>query len=496
MAIPADSNPRKMAGTTICNSEKVQQPTTNIQQPTSNGRPLGRELDVGCSRANNRGSILVGLLWCLALLSLVVVGVLHTARMDLLTGKNFGDKIQAHYLALAGIEKAKALLYKSAEDRSHGGKNHTGDFYDAPGQFRGVEFGRGTYSVLRRARPDEGSGVLYGVSDEESRLNVNTADNDALTKIQGLNPDAATAILRWRGRDSTAGETDYYLALRPPYKPRGAPFETIRELLMVRGVSPELLLGKDVRQNGLLDALDDGAGGPPKYQDSVTAGDLGWAGILTVNSSVKNVNAAGESRVDVQTADEAALSAVHGITRDIARAIVLYRNQNRFQSIADLLDVTPPQNTGNSRNARTPNNTPSQNNPSGQHVVSQELLFEIADDVTVGSDNNLSGAININTAGADVLICLPGMDRNLAQAIISYRQSSGYFANTAELLKVDGMTRDLFKQVAPLVTARSETFRILGEGRVKSTGAQQRIQVIVRVNLDGVKTLSYREDDL
>ena len=58
------------------------------------------------------------------------------------------------------------------------------------------------------------------------------------------------------------------------------------------------------------------------------------------------------------------------------------------------------------------------------------------------------------------------------------------------------MTRDIIKQVVPLVTARSETFRILAEGRVKSTGVRQRVQVIARVNLDGVKTLSYREDDL
>ena len=51
-----------------------------------------------------RASVLVGLLWCLALLSISVVGVLHTLRIDLLVVKNYGDRIQAHYLALAGIE--------------------------------------------------------------------------------------------------------------------------------------------------------------------------------------------------------------------------------------------------------------------------------------------------------------------------------------------------------------------------------------------------------
>ena len=49
------------------------------------------------------GSVLVGLLWCVALLSVVVIGVLHTARLDSMVVKNYGDRIQARYLALAGV---------------------------------------------------------------------------------------------------------------------------------------------------------------------------------------------------------------------------------------------------------------------------------------------------------------------------------------------------------------------------------------------------------
>src|SRR5262252_8926633 len=77
------------------------------------------------SRTRTRlgGSILVGLLWCLALLSIVVIGTLHSSRMDLTIVKNYGDRIQARYLALAGIEKAKALLYQDALDRKRAGKN-------------------------------------------------------------------------------------------------------------------------------------------------------------------------------------------------------------------------------------------------------------------------------------------------------------------------------------------------------------------------------------
>ena len=441
-----------------------------------------------------RASILIGLLWCVALLSVVVVSVLHTAQMDLRTGKNFGDKIQARYLALAGIEKAEALLYKDAHDRTHSGKNHTGDLYDDAQDFREVALGRGTFSLLRRGRDDEGGGVIYGVSDEESRLNANTADSDELTRIEGLNSDIARAILSWRGQGSNVMEMEYYQAQHPPYQPRGAAFETVRELLMVRDVTPDLLLGRDAHQNGLLDDEAAGVNDPPKYQDSVSAADLGWADLLTVDSGVKNVNAAGDSRVNIQNADETSLASVHGITSAIAHAIVSYRGKNNFQSIVNLLDVTPP--ADNQNGGAPQNNTDSSGTSGGGGVINESLLMQIADEVTISDDKNLKGPVNINTASLDVLVCLPGIDRDLAQKIISHRQSSGFFANPAELLKVDGITPDLLKQIVSLVTARSETYRILAEGRTKSTGVRQRVQVIVRVNLDGVKTLSYREDDL
>jgi competence ComEA-like helix-hairpin-helix protein len=123
-------------------------------------------------------------------------------------------------------------------------------------------------------------------------------------------------------------------------------------------------------------------------------------------------------------------------------------------------------------------------------------LIDIGDDVTAQAGADLAGVVNINTAGLEVLACLPGISRQLTQAIISFRQSNGFFSNVAWLLRVPGMTPDVFKQVCPRVTARSETFRILSEGKVTSTGARQRIQEIVHVGLHSVTTVSYREDDL
>lgn len=451
-----------------------------------------------------RASVLVAVLWCLALLSLVVVSVLHTARIDLLVVKNYGDRIQAHYLAVAGIEKAKALLYQDAQQRSRSSQNHSGSLFDASQQFRDVPFGRGQFRVFHRGRPDEGGGVLYGVSDEESKLNVNTASAEELGKLDGMNPDIVASIIDWRDEDNVVSpggaEAEYYLSLQPPYQPRNGPLATIRELLLVRGVSRELLLGRDRHQNGILSATDDSPG-----QTINDIFDLGWAGLLTVDSLVNNVTASGMDRVNIQSADETALTGVRGITSDIAKAIVAYRGRNRFNSLADLLDVVAANQNQqvnlNQPNPRRPNrqntDASAQNGaPSGPRVIDQNLLMDIADDLTADSSSDLAGLVNINTASLEVLACLPGLTRELAQAIISFRQSNGFFPNIAWLLKVPGLNRDIFKQLAPRVTARSETFRILCEGKVNSTGARQRIQEIVHVGLRSVTTLSYREDDL
>lgn len=459
------------------------------------------------SVARSRASVLVGLLWCVALLSVVVFGVLHTTWMGLVMVKNYDDRIQAHYLALAGIEKAKALLYQDALSRSRSDVNHDGALYNDPQDFQDITFGRGEFTVFRRGRQDEGGGILYGVSDEESRLNVNVAATNELLQLPGMTPVVAAAIVDWRDADNDVSpggaEAPYYASLQPPRQPRNGSFETVRELLMVRGVTSSLLFGDDTHQNGFLPSiavarkdLSDTA-----YHSSDV--DSGWAGIVTVDSSINSVSASGQTRVDVQTADEAALAAVPGITPEIARAIVAYRGQHPFQSIADLLDVTAPTSQPQNQPAaqgpgnQGPNNSnATQAQSAGPEVINQNLLMDIADNLTANSGQNLPGAINLNTASRDVLACLPGLDPQLAQAIISYRQSSGFFRNVADLLKVSGMTPEIFKQVAPLVSARSETYRILSEGMVNSTGVRQRIQVIVHVGLQDVTTLSYREDNL
>ncbi len=469
------------------------------------------------------GSVLVGLLWCLALLSVLVVGLLYSARLDLRVVKNHGDSIQAYYLAVAGVEKAKALLHQDLIDRSRSGQNHSVALYNAPREFKDVRLGRGQFSVMRPAAQDEGGGSIYGVEDEESRLNVNTASSQEMAKLDRMLPETAAAILDFRdGDDATTtggAEADYYASLRPPYMPRNGPFQTARELLWVRGVDRELFWGEDANQNGVLDPEENDGKASPPLDNGDGVLDMGWAALITVDSSVKNVNASGQERVDLASADERALLGVKGITQEIARAIIAWRDQRKFESVADLLDLTPanPQrapnpagvNTGTSQSppsgraspAAVPQRSPvsqAQQNvpaqPSGIKLIGIDKLVELADDFTTTSDKDLPGLVNINTASRSVLICLQGITPEIAQAIVNHRQSAGSFPNTAALLKVPGVTPEVYKRVSARVSARSETFRITSEGRIPSSGARKRIETIVRVNSQNVTTLSCRED--
>jgi competence ComEA-like helix-hairpin-helix protein len=463
------------------------------------------------------GSILVGLLWCLTLLTVVVIGLLHSARLHLLVVKNHGDQIQAHYLALAGIEKTKALLFQEAKERKRMAKNHTGNLYDSPRDFRDVSFGRGEFRIFHQGRQDEGGQLMFGVADEESRLNLNYATKEELEKIEGMPPDVVASILDWRDKDNNVtpggAEAEYYASLKPPYLPRNGPFQTVRELLMVKGVPRELFLGEDANQNGLLDPEEDDGktSAPPDNHDGML--DAGWSGLFTVDSLVQNKSAAGQDRVDIKSAGETDLTKVKGITSDIAKAIVAWRNQNQFNSLADLLEVTAlsapttsssvansSRNSTAQRTQRTQprgaspnNNNQSQAVSVGPKLISDALLMDIADDLCVGSDEQ-PGLVNMNSASSEVLACLPGLDKQLAQAIVAYRQSAGFFPNVAGLLKVDGITPEIFKKVVPRICARSETFRILSEGRIPSTGARKRIQAIIRFTATDFKTLSWRED--
>lgn len=56
--------------------------------------------------------------------------------------------------------------------------------------------------------------------------------------------------------------------------------------------------------------------------------------------------------------------------------------------------------------------------------------------------------LNVNSATAEQLTqAVPGLNIDVAKAIVSYREDMGDIQSMDELLEVDGMTKDLLEQV-------------------------------------------------
>jgi len=60
--------------------------------------------------------------------------------------------------------------------------------------------------------------------------------------------------------------------------------------------------------------------------------------------------------------------------------------------------------------------------------------------------------ININTAGVDEFVALPGIGRAYAERIIEYRQKNGPFKRLEDLLNVRGIGEKTYERIKDRVT--------------------------------------------
>ncbi len=100
-----------------------------------------------------------------------------------------------------------------------------------------------------------------------------------------------------------------------------------------------------------------------------------------------------------------------------------------------------------------------------------------------------SGMININTASAQVLQLVPGIDSSLAQAIIGVRagldgvdgtEDDRPFRTPGELIQVPGMPPEAIQQAAGLFVTRSLTFEVIVDARIGQS-RRQYIGVLRRI---------------
>ena len=97
-------------------------------------------------------------------------------------------------------------------------------------------------------------------------------------------------------------EIDYYSALAPAYAPKNGPLETVEELLLVRGVTPQLLFGADINRNGQLDPHEqtDDSTSAADYRDIALRHRQGRSGWSTASSESSGHDAPDWGAIDLQ----------------------------------------------------------------------------------------------------------------------------------------------------------------------------------------------------
>ncbi len=189
--------------------------------------------------------MLLYVLWAVLLLAIFAASVSSQALFALGLSERLSDQLQAAYLARSAVEYALVELERDPTPKVDGLAD---PWANHPSVFQEHRVGSGVFSVV--SKPADGS-ERYGLTDEEQRINLNTAPADVLQRLfelSGLREREATeiaaAILDWRDVDTDeqpdGAERFYYRSLTHAYDCKDSPFENVEELLLIRGMTPEL----------------------------------------------------------------------------------------------------------------------------------------------------------------------------------------------------------------------------------------------------------------
>lgn len=193
-----------------------------------------------------RGFALLVVLWIFVVLFAVGAEFAQGMRDGAAAAKNFADETQSYYLATAAANRTfyralrardEALLGATPEEM---GEDVEEPLVPTDGEWHREEMW--------------GAPVWIRVTDEGAKVPLNTGDEHLLRHVLGnlgLGPDEAAdlaaSMLDWVDRDDDhrigGAESDYYQSLPRPYAAKNAPFDSLEELRLVKGVTPELYEG-------------------------------------------------------------------------------------------------------------------------------------------------------------------------------------------------------------------------------------------------------------
>lgn len=417
-------------------------------------------------------------LWAIALAAIMLVGLQSISHRQAAAGRMAVARVRAYWAARAGIEAQIAALTDNTLSPDPSSAYKIAD--DLAGAARGALFGA-TYGVHHTWNKQ----VHDGAADAHARLNINTLSPDSLLFLPDMDEATADAIIDWIDEDdepeAQGAEEGQYVSQRYPYRPRNAPFRSLREVELVIGISAETVRGEDWNLNGLLDPNEDDGdlSWPPDNADGVLDGE--WSEHLTAVSDAglgPGYGLSGEPRLDLTIASASDLARRVQIDASQAEAILNYVATGG--SMADFIeaDLASLADSGSTAGGQGTLLT-------GQSAVanlSDEQLSNLLEEAYIPEDNigPRSGRININTVDEETLEYLAELDSAIAEAIITERNArSGGFVRLTDLLEVPAVSRDVLAELYTYIDVRSQIYVATSRGRDEASGVEVEIQAVL-----------------
>ncbi|GIW76871.1 MAG: hypothetical protein KatS3mg104_1934 [Phycisphaerae bacterium] len=357
-----------------------------------------------------QGSVIIVAMIVLFALAATVLTMARNARIDMSLSANTLSERQAESIATGAEQYVLSILtsYRDSLD----------DLTES--QFREIPIGGGYFWIVR---PNYGDDSLptYGLLDETSKLNLNTVSLDSLRLLPGMTDNLAGAIVDWRDSDDeisdNGAESGTYLSKRDGYRTKNAPFESVEELLLVEGMTPELLYGYSAGTRTVVSEY---------YQMR------GLCDFFTVFTRQPNTASDGTARININ------------IQRTQARELLREKlSRSRGDEIMNLLGTQPVEDVFDLA--------------SKTRMTYDELLL-VCDYLTTRPTNQQQrGLININQAPREVLLTLPNLSESEVDSLIS-RRSTESMTHPTSIAWVYDVLKEKSVGLANLITGRGRQF--------------------------------------
>ena len=233
----------------------------------------------------------------------------------------------------------------------------------------------------------------FGLVDEASKLNLNTATSEMLQGLPGMTADLAAAIIAWR---TTTSGTDS--SAIPSASNKNAPFESVEELALVSGTDSGLLYGQDLNLNHAIDPTETAAGNSYTAANTGSRMDSGLLDYVTVFSREPNTLTDGTTpRINITQPVSTPLTTLLGKIVDANRARAIEQRLRAAGTLRSVLEFYL------------------------RSGMTEAEFGKISWSITAKSGAFVTGLVNVNTASATVLACIPGIGSDKAASLVATR---------------------------------------------------------------------------